>query len=132
MIGGWFKKDSSPEACLSDHCQFSVAYKIEGCVVPGENSFLCQGQAVFYTRAALFLCIKHSINEVERVKAWESSEYEFANEAEVFLREECQLISKLINKRIEIIELDLNSNKYIVTEVFNANNRQYWLEETNL
>lgn len=132
MIGGLFKKDSSPEACLRDHRQFSTAFKIQGCLIPGENSFFFKDQHVSYTRAALFLCIKHSIGEVERVKVWESSEYEFANEAEAFLREECQRISNLVNKRIEVIESDLNRDEYTVTEVFNANNRQYWLEETNL
>ena len=132
MIGSFFKRHLSTEACLIRHRQFRAAYKIEACVVPGESTFLCDGYTVSYSKAAMFLCIKHSIGDIDRVRAWESPEYKLSSEAESVLAAECQRVSELIGKRIELIGFDDDKNEHVVQEVFNPNDRQYWLEETNL
>jgi hypothetical protein len=132
MIGSFFKRRISTEACLRRHRHFRAAYKIEACVVPGESKFLCDGHSVSYSRAAIFLCIKNSIGDIDRVRAWESAEHKVSNDAEKVLASECQRLSKLIGKRIELIWFDKDKNEYFVREVFNPNDSQYWLEETNL
>ena len=132
MLGIFFRRHLSTETCLKRHRQFSAAYKIEACVVPGETKFLLDGQTVSYSKAAMFLCIKHSIGDVDRIKAWESPEYKFSNDAESVLAAECQRVSELISKRIERIGFDDDTKEYVVQEVFNPSDRQYWLEETNL
>lgn len=132
MIGSFFKRHLSPEACLRRHRQFSAAYKIEACVVPGESKFLYDGHTVSYSKAAMFLCIKHSIGDIDRVRAWDSSEYKVSTDAESVLAAECQRVSELIGKRIELIGFDDDKNEYVVQQVFNPDDRQYWLEETNL
>ena len=128
----FFKRRISTEACLRRHRHFRAAYKIEACVVPGESKFLCDGHSVSYSRAAIFLCIKNSIGDIDRVRAWESAEHKVSNDAEKVLASECQRLSKLIGKRIELIWFDKDKNEYFVREVFNPNDSQYWLEETNL
>lgn len=132
MIAKLFKRYLSPEACLKRHRQFRDAYKIEGCVAPGETTSLEGEHSVSHSTAALYLCIKHSIGDVDRVRVWESSEYKFADDAEGVLKAECRRISELVNKRIEVVGFDDSRNEYVVQEVFNPNNQQYWLEETNL
>ena len=132
MLGMFFRRHHSTETCLKRHRQFSAAYKIEACVVPGESKFLLNGHSVSCSKAAMFLCIKHSIGEIDRVRAWESPEYKFSDDAESFLAAECQRVSELIGKRIERIVFDDDKKEYVVQEVFNPNDRQYWLEETNL
>ncbi|WP_341581698.1 hypothetical protein [Marinobacter metalliresistant] len=117
---------------MKRHRQFSAAYKIEACVVPGESKFPLDGHNVSCTKAAMFLCIKHSIGDIDRFRAWESPEYKFSDDAESFLAAECQRVSELIGKRIERIVFDDDKKENVVQEVFNPNDRQYWLEETNL
>ena len=132
MIGNLFKRYLSTEASLRRHRQFRAAYKIEACVVSGESTFICDGHTVSYSKAAMFLCIKHSISDIDRVRAWESPEYKFSNDAQSILAAECQRVSELISKRIELIGYDEDRKQHVVQEVFNPNDRQYWLEETNL
>ena len=132
MILRYLKKYLSPESSIKRNRYYREAYKIEGHVESGENTFIFDGCEIAYSKAVLRLRIKSSMYDIDGTIAWESEEYRDSNEALNVLKAECGRISELIVKRIEVIEYSQENGKFEATSVYNSDNRQYILESTNI
>lgn len=131
MLKKLFSKSETLESLINKSRHFGESYKVIGQVIPSGNTFKHDGLDISFLRAAVFLCVNIYPGEDDYHKVWESEEYNNDDDALNVLKSECRRISRLVNRRIEIISYDYEANKHIPIEIFNENHRAYLLAITN-
>lgn len=131
MLKKLFSKSETLECLINKSRHFDASFKIIGQVIPSGDTFKHDDMDISFLRAAVFLCVNIYPGEDDYHKVWESEQYDNEDDALNVLKAECRRISGVVNRRIEIISYDYETNKHIPIETFNENHRAYLLAITN-